>query len=211
MATDTQGKALLLASSILALGFLIRPSRTSAYAINRLINPASVADIASDLPANTEDFILSAWGFVGREISYSPFGSFIHIYNSTVECENCMLAQEVLVADSSNCVGKSILLTSILRNRIPPDQVYMVVGEYHRDGVGGHAWVIVEQNSVWYLLESTSPPPAYPWMSAVALESVYVPDAYINDKSVVCYDPDMCTVNIDFWVSDCPCRHELTF
>ena len=194
----------------LVVAYVTRSWGAALMALSQLVNPRSVADLADNLDTGTlDDFILNAWDYVGSDIDYVYYGSILHFYDSTVQCQRCLLPDQVISTGKANCVGKSILLTSILRNRIDADSVYTVIGEYHIDSIGGHAWVQVKRNGIWHLIEATGPPPDQPWVSAAELSSLYVPDAWINDASLICYDPEMCA----FEVNDKPCgctREDLT-
>ena len=122
-----------LGKSVFSIG--ARTFRSSDF-----INPGAVADIAARRPAGEDDFILAAWELVGGGIDYQAFGSDVEFNNGVVRCDKCYLPGQVRKTGASNCVGKSALLASILRNRLPADRVFMVIGELHLDGVGGHAW-----------------------------------------------------------------------
>jgi len=188
-------------------GLLLMQSKSSTriFPIEALVNPESVSKIASDIEAEGGDFALNAWRYVGSSVGYNYYGSFLHFYDHTVKCQACLLPLQVLSKGYANCVGKSALLASILRNKYSPQEVYMVIGEYRRNGVGGHAWVNIKRSGTWYVAESTSlPNEITPWVSAYDLSDVYVPDAWVNDQGVICYDEEICS--FDFKVSNCPCH-----
>ena len=54
-----------------------------------------------------------------------------------------------------NCANKSFLLTSLLRQELPPAQVYCVLGNLYNGKAGGHAWVQTRVHGTEYLVEST--------------------------------------------------------
>jgi len=181
--------------------------QTALLPLSKLIDPASVKPIADDIADLGGDFTLAAWQYVGGTIDYRYYGSDLHFQDSSVKCQNCMLPMQVAQKGYSNCVGKAALLTSILRDRYGPDDAYMVVGEYLSSKTGkdnGHAWVNLKRNGIFYVIEATSLPPQNPWVSANSLSEIYVPDAWVNDAGLICYDPEVCT--LDFSVSKYPCN-----
>ena len=180
---------------------------TSSFVIpiSKLIDPEATKIIADDISQYEGDFALNAWKYVGGGIGYSYYGSHLHFFDSSVNCVKCVLPMNVAAKGSSNCVGKAALLTSILRDKYGPNDVYMVVGEYMSGkSDDGHAWVNLRRDGTWYVIESTAPPPANPWHTAYDLSDLYVPDAWVNDDGLICYDPDVCS--LDFAVSECPCK-----
>ena len=179
-----------LASGIALLA--LQP-RFATYNISKFIDVDAVAGIADSLPDDRDAFILSAWEIAGGDIEYSAYGSILHFWNDMVSCKNCMLPAQALRQEKANCVGKSQVLVSLLRNRMPPDEVYMAIGGLNLDGIGGHSWVVVKRQGEWYLLEATIPPPARPWIPTSALASSYVAEAYVNDTGLFCFDNEICT------------------
>jgi len=162
------------------------------YTYTALVDPASVADIAASLPANEEDFIIAAWEYVATHVQYENFGTMLYFTDQGVECDSCFSPVEILAEGESNCVGKSVLLTSILRNRIPADRVYMAVGTLNLNSNGGHAWVRVKHDGVWYALEPTLMPPAQPWIPEDSVAYKYTSEGYMNDQSYYCSEPGLC-------------------
>jgi len=177
------------------------------YSLADLFSPQRVADIADALPQDEDEFILAAWDLVGREISYSAYGSTIKFFDSSVSCQRCLLPEQVIRRRAANCVGKANLLVSLLRNRLPEDRVYMAIGQLAVDHVGGHAWVTYQgKTGVWYVLEATMPPPSCnrnPWIPMAAVSSTYIPDAFVNDLGLICMDEEIC---LDVKKASCVCR-----
>jgi len=174
------------------------------YSLADLFSPQRVAYIADALPQDEDEFILAAWDLVGRKIRYSAYGSTIKFFDSSVSCQRCLLPEQVLRRRSANCAGKAHLLVSLLRNRLPEDRVYMAIGGLAEDHVGGHAWVIVQGHTgVWYVLESTMPPRAQPWIPMASVSSLYIPDAYVNDLDLICMAEEIC---LEVKKVSCVCR-----
>ena len=161
--------------------------------LSELVDPASVSPITASFISQTEDeFIMESWQFVSDNVDYSAFGSTMVFQDHSVLCELCLLPAEIvkLPDAKSNCVGMAALLTSLLRTRISPKRVYMVVGDLVRNGVGGHAWVIVDRGGEWYLLEATGPPKG--WVRFKDKLGMYVPQVFFNDVEFICGDPTYC-------------------
>jgi len=76
-----------------------------------------------------------------------------------------------------NCDGKSILLTSLLRNYYDPDKVFCAVGIWKNLGKEyGHMWVMIEdKNGVRRIVEATAP-------SSAALFGQYNVLTLFNDQ-----------------------------
>lgn len=196
-AVADQDKVVLLAvalGSIFVIGASSRRfyAEEHNYSYSSFIDPNAVADIANSLPAPEDEFVIAAWGWVAQNIHYDNFGTVMYFSSDGIDCDNCLLPAAVIATGQSNCVGKAGLLTSILRNRIPADRVYMVVGRLRLNGVGGHAWVRVEEGGTWYILESTVLPPAQPWIPESTMAWKYAADGYVNDAYFQCYDPALC-------------------
>lgn len=92
---------------------------------------------------------------------------------------NFMLANGLLV---HNCAVKSFLLASLLRNELPPDHIYVALGNLYNGKAGGHAWVKLILEEGEYYMESTMPtaPPLVPAVAADRYEAVH----YFNDEKV---------------------------
>lgn len=203
---------ILLAAGAIALAAKAIAGSSFIIPIDKLVDPISTKVIADDISQYGGDFALNAWKYVGSNIGYSFFGSHLHFFDSSVKCAKCSLPMDVAVKGQSNCVGKAALLTSILRDRYSSDEVYMVVGQFKSPSSGldgGHAWVNIKRDGIWYVMESTSPPPiSNTWRSAYDLSDNYMPDAWVNDDGLICYDPEVCS--LEFSVSECPCKAHLT-
>ncbi|MDD5510842.1 MAG: transglutaminase family protein [Dehalococcoidales bacterium] len=201
------GKKLLITAAVaVGVGIFLsqissKPSGASVkYPTNYLVDPDSVSEIATQLPNDEDDFILSAWDYVHNKVRYSSYNTDIFLINSGVECTRCYHPISVLQSGSGNCVASASLLTSLLRAKLSPDRVYEAVG-YLDTGKGdfGHAWVEAKRNDGnWYLLESTSAP--WGWQSRNAANN-YETLAKFNDAKFECYSHEMCQVAMG-----CPCE-----
>ncbi|MFH1486985.1 MAG: hypothetical protein ABIH46_13010 [Chloroflexota bacterium] len=212
---ESPAKALVVAGlSVSAIFLLLRlKSNRARISLTRLFNAEAVKHLADQLPRTSEDdFILAAWQAVGQDVVYQSYGSILVFSPDLVDCQRCLLPEQVIRKMGGNCVAKSVLLVSILRNRLPSRRVYMAVGTLNHNGSsGGHAWVLVQRHGAWYVLESTmSPPLDNPWMPVSLASESYTNEATVNDKHLNCYDPSVCEYKIAV-ASKCPCSADRAF
>jgi len=82
-----------------------------------------------------------------------------------------------------NCANSAMLLASLVRNALLPNQAYCVLGNLHSSKPGGHAWVKVVVDGEDFIMEATSPkaPALVPEGAAERYEPVH----YFNDKEVL--------------------------
>ncbi|MFA5187613.1 MAG: transglutaminase domain-containing protein [Patescibacteria group bacterium] len=174
-----------------------------------LVNPVIGSDLATPLRAESEeDFILNAWDAVGGQIQYEQVGSHLQFNESsdTISCERCQVPKQTMARKKGNCVAKASVLASMLRSQMEADRVYMVIGDLDYNGIGGHAWVEVERNGSWYVLESTKRPGPQPWLLADGARNIYIPYAFFNDQALpYCEGEDLCVA------MGCPCLDKRRF
>ena len=183
--TEQEQRALVLGvvASLLAV-LTIRAFSRKTYSPSQLVRPEVAASLAASLPYGEDDFILSALEWVNRNIEYRPISTDIVFQDGKVACRDCLLPTDTLRTRRANCVGSSLLLTSILRNRLPPDRVYSAFGEVNTDSVGGHAWNLVLRTGDWYLLDPTNRAMLGKWIKAD--HPIYTGEVYLNDKGFYC-------------------------
>ncbi len=138
------------------------------HSIRSLVQPddQEVRDIARVL-VQAPDFLSAAQEFVN---SFTTYGSEVGDLWRT--------PSETLTKRSGvDCDCSSILLTSILRNYIPPDQVYCAFGLWAMGGkTDGHMFIVTEgEGGEDRILESTAPP-------GKSLRGKYVIYGMFNDK-----------------------------
>lgn len=204
-ATPVTDKLIVGGISAAALLLLLRGTSSRDFPLSALVNPASASYLAASLPPDEDSFILGAWDMVGTQVTYEGYGSLLQFFGNTVKCERCILPSELVKnqVPKANCVGKSALLASILRNRLPAEQVYLVLGTLDLGEPGGHAWVTVQKaDDQWYILEPTRKPWTQPWQTAQSLADIYIPEAFLNDQALLCSDPEMCHI---VTAGACPC------
>jgi hypothetical protein len=201
----------LVGAALISRLFLSNANAAMLLGLSQLVNPQAVKPISDQIDGTGDEAVLGDWQYAGQNITYKYFGTEMHFYDHTVSCLGCLLPMQVASLGESNCVGKSILLASLLRNRYSADDVYVVVGEYVKltspPKDRGHAWVILRKNGgPWYLLEATMPPPvSNPWITANEVSDIYIPYVWFNDQGMTCYNAELCTINVS--ISTRPCCH----
>lgn len=134
---------------------------------------------------STYDRILSLWQNVAN-IPYREFvGARISVDGrSSYQKDTWLYPAEVIrLAPRANCSNKSFLLTSLLLNELPEQQVKCVLGHLRLDGIGAHAWVEIELDGSNYILEGTQPNIEKAIIPA-SLAGAYEPVVYFSNDGV---------------------------
>ena len=89
---------------------------------------------------------------------------------------------QAMHAPKLNCANRSFLLASLLRQELPPEQVWTVFGNLNNDHQDGHAWLMVKLHRD-YVLETTNPSVK---AKLIPLEAtpIYEDVIYFNDIGV---------------------------
>jgi transglutaminase-like putative cysteine protease len=134
---------------------------------------------------STRDRITACWEWVTSQIRY------VHSVRGKLCIDGKCFAQNDLWQEPSitihtkigNCANSAMLLASLVRNELPPQQAYCVLGNLHSQQPGGHAWVKVSLDGDDFIMEATTPkvPPLVPEGTATRYEAVH----YFNDKEVL--------------------------
>ena len=207
-----KGKGLLVAAGAV-LGAVVFIKLTSkvfgsqyvSFPASDFFQPEKVSGLAATLDDEDEDqFILNAWNYVGRNITYEAIGSDINFDGQTISCLYCWTVDQTLARGIGNCVCKSSVLASILLNRLPPSRVHMVIGGFALDHVGGHAYLLVDRNGTQYVVEATAPPKAQPWVPASSVATIYLPYAVFSPIDFRCVDTHFCVK-----VNECDCGRRI--
>lgn len=111
----------------------------------------------AQLSDTKEGRVTAAWDWVANQVRYTSFVS------AQINVEGVRSTQDdywqspsmVTKTRIGNCANKAILLTSLLRNELSPDDVYCILGNLHNGKVEGHAWVQVNLGGKEYVVEST--------------------------------------------------------
>jgi len=105
------------------------------HSVKWLVQPddPTVRDVARVL-VQANDFIAAAQEFVDSFTTYrDEVGDYWELPSETID------------EQAADCDGKAILLTSLLRNYLPADQVYCAFGLWILGGeTTGHMWVVTE-------------------------------------------------------------------
>lgn len=83
-------------------------------------------------------------------------------------------------APALNCANRAFLITSLLRQEISPEHIWVVLGNLNFDGQDGHAWTLLRLNGD-YILESTTPVVSQRFVPAAEADR-YEAVIYFNDK-----------------------------
>lgn len=140
--------------------------------------------ITEGLMSSTER-IFALWQYVASIPYRETIKAKITINGRTKRQSDCWLypAEVIALAPVANCANKSFLLTSLLMNELPPSDVRCVLGHISLDGIGAHAWVEVNIEGTYQILESTVTDPQKA-MVPVHLATIYDPVIYFTDESV---------------------------
>lgn len=137
------------------------------HSVKALVQPdePTVRNVARVL-VQAEDFIKAAQEFVD---SFTTYQTEVGDYWTTPD--------ELLEEQAGDCDDKAILLCSILRNYLPPDQVYCAFGLWSLNGeLGGHMWVVTEgEDGEDRVIEATAGP-------GKRLRGKYILHGMFNDK-----------------------------
>lgn len=130
-----------------------------------------------------DDRIIACWEWVGN-LKYKNFitGKLWIEGQSSVQTDLWNTPSITARIKVGNCSNKSFLLTSLLRNELPAEDVHCVLGNLHNGRVGGHAWVLLNRNGEEYIMEATSTdvPPLVFAHTADRYEAIHL----FNDKDV---------------------------
>lgn len=128
--------------------------------------------------------LLACWDWVADRVKYVKFVKAKMWINghSSVQSDYWQNPSQVIRTQVGNCVNKSILLASLIRNDLPPEQVSVVLGNLHQPpGDGGHAWCQVRLDQD-YIMESTRGD-MQP-LVATKVADIYEDVVHFNDKIV---------------------------
>lgn len=132
------------------------------HSLKEFIQPdeSLISDLAATLYQGN-NFVQDAQDFVHNTVRYKhdKYGG-----------DNWQFSIETLERGEGDCEDMAILLCSLLRNYIPPEEVFVVAGNWKGEG---HCWVVGDEP--WHIIEST--------MSSAkgVKESSYKPEVFFND------------------------------
>jgi transglutaminase-like putative cysteine protease len=142
--------------------------------IREFIQPWSspVADVAGRLPAGKDEAVPAAWEYVQQHVAYPLVEPFDYRYQeafvrhaggikvfeprvallSETRYDYWQMPAETLAERTGDCEDSSMLLCSILRARLSPEEVFVTIGMWQGYG---HAWATVVRNGRDSVLETT--------------------------------------------------------
>lgn len=139
--------------------------------------------------ADQNEKITALWDWVASRVRYTRFVKAKLSVDGHSSTQDDYWAPPGITAKVGvgNCATKSFLLTSLLRNELPADRVYCVLGNLQQPGnKGGHAWVEIHPNGTSYLMETTRDD--MPPMVLTSAADIYESVIYFNDE-IVSYIP----------------------
>ena len=135
--------------------------------------------------SDPEERLIALRDWVASEIKYTRFVKgkiWVNGHTSTQQ-DYWVPPSMTAKVKVGNCATKSFLLTSLLRNELPPSSVHCVLGNLEQPGnKGGHAWVEVLPNGASYIMETTRAD-IQPMVSSLDAD-IYESVVYFNDQEV---------------------------
>jgi len=132
--------------------------------------------------------ITALWNYV-KNIPYTQFvKSRISVDGRTFEQPDTWLdPAQAMQVSHLNCFNKSVLLASLLRQELSPDQAYVCLNNVNVNGIDGHAVTYLRLDKD-YILETTNADIRDPFMLA-SDGDIYEAVVFFNDAGVS-YIPD---------------------
>ena len=129
------------------------------------------------------DRIIAIWQYV-KNIPYTQFVSAkVNIGGRVFSQHDSWLdAGQTLQAGKLNCMNKSILLISLLRQELSADTAFICLNNVKTNGIGGHAVGYLRLGND-YILETTNPGIKSPFLRAEDAD-IYEAVIFVNDKSI---------------------------
>jgi hypothetical protein len=150
-------------------------------------NASDVQDLYKSLTkglTNSIDKITACAKWVANQVRYVQFvkGKIWIEGKSSVQTDLWTYPSMTIKTRVGNCAVKSFLLTSLLRNELPANEVYCTLGNLYNGKPGGHAWVALKLPEGEQIMETTVPsaPPMVSAEKATRYESVH----YFNDEEI---------------------------
>jgi len=133
---------------------------------------------------NSIDRITACGKWVANQVRYVQFvkGKIWIEGKSSVQTDLWTYPSMTIKTRVGNCAVKSFLLTSLLRNELPANEVYCILGNLHNGKPGGHAWVALKLPEGEQIMETTVP--SAPAMVSAAKATRYESVHYFNDQEV---------------------------
>lgn len=156
--------------------------------LSSFITPGSL-EIQEKYKALTEDTsdqrdrIVSVWRYV-KDIPYTQsVNAKVNIGGRVFSRYDVWLdpAQALKAGVKLNCMNKSTLLVSLLRQELSADKVSVCLNNVTIDGIGGHAVGYVRLEDGDYIFETTNPSIKSPFLRAEDAD-IYEAVMFVNDK-----------------------------
>ncbi len=131
-----------------------------------------------------EQRLFASWDWVADRVRYVKFVKAKLWVNGKSSVQTDYWSEPTLTIQTKvgNCVVKSLLLASLIRNDLPAEQVSVVLGNLNQPpGPGGHAWCQVKLEQE-YIMESTRGD-MQPMIASQAVDK-YEAVVFFNDQTV---------------------------
>lgn len=127
--------------------------------------------------------IIACWQWVTEKVQYIRFVKAHLWVNGQHSVQGDYWAQPSLTVRvlKGNCATQSFLLSSLLRNILPPEEIFCVLGNLYNGRPGGHSWTEIEWAGKEYILEATTQAPLVEKHLADRYETVHA----FNDQMVL--------------------------
>lgn len=122
-----------------------------------------------------------------KYVSDYPYTRFVKVVSKVegktfVQEDAWLEPGAAIYSPALNCANRAFLLASLLRQEIPLERIWVVLGNLNFDGQDGHAWVLLRQSGD-YILESTTPVVSQRFVP-VSVADRYEAVIFFNDKEV---------------------------
>lgn len=123
-----------------------------------------------------------------RYVCDFPYTRFIRVETRVdgitfVQRDAWLEPSQAMQTPKINCANRSFILASLLRQEMPPEDVWVVMGNLNVDGQDGHAWDMVRLYGKQYMLEPTNAR-VKASLIPIDLASGYEDVLYFNDYEV---------------------------
>ena len=114
-------------------------------------------ELTKDLRGGLEPRLAALHQWVATRVKYKRFISGRIVIEGRSSIQNDLWNNPSITAriGVGNCANKAFLLASLIRKELPPNQVYVVLGNLYNGKASGHAWVQVQLGESEYIIEST--------------------------------------------------------
>jgi hypothetical protein len=139
-----------------------------------------------------------------RYVCEFPYTRFVRVETRVggktfVQNDAWLPPSQAMEAPKINCANRAFILASLLRQELPADDVWVVMGNINVDGQDGHAWDMIKQYGQQYILDPTNRsinarPVPISWASSYEdvlyfndFEVKAIPERRVREPFTACY------------------------